>query len=199
MKKTILFLFYCVSGFLYAQDIRDSSHFVFNFNLAYSKIEPYFDEGFQEKDVYYTGNGDIGLETGYEFRLAKYFSITPYLGFNRNGWSWDYNGHSGKISFFNPYAKLSLNFHIMRNVYAGFGGYYGRPFYFGGELDGKSTTKDMPYTAAHSYGFFYSLGYSVHKNFRVGIQHTLYVLESEESVIYHQTIQSFGLVITYML
>lgn len=199
-KKALAFLsFLILTVSSYAEDAAQS-RFVAGAIISHSTIKSYEEDYTNtSSELSYYGNGYVSLEAGYEFRLGKYFSLTPYLNLNRNGWSWDYNGHAGHISYFNPNLKLAGTVYIMRRFNLSFGGYYGRPFYFWGELDGESTTDDMSYTDTHSYGGFYSVGFAPWEHFRIGIIHSIELLESESSDYYTQDVQALGLCVTYMM
>jgi hypothetical protein len=151
-----------------------------------------------ESSAKFCGNGDLHILGGWEFRPVSWFSMSPALVFERNGWSWDRAGHEGSISYFNPYLRLSLDFHV-KGVVASVGGSYGRPVFFWGELDGKETTTDDSLDMDYSGSIFYSIGYTIKDRYRVGLiqrMDGLYISDHEK----YETVRVFmiGAFFTYL-
>ena len=155
MKKFLLILLLPLLAF--ASEYK--SRFFAGGIIAYSKIR---------KTAEFCGNGNIQVLGGWEFRPIRWLSLSPAIVFERNGWSWDRAGHTGSISYFNPYFRLGLGVHI-RDFVFGAGGSYGRPFFFGGELDGKKTTSGEFVGVDYSGSMFFSGGYVIKDHYRVGL------------------------------
>lgn len=185
MKKFLLILL--LPALMFASEYK--SRFFAGGIIAHSKIE---------SSAKLCGNGDIHVLGGWEFRPVSWFSLSPALVFERNGWSWDRAGHKGSISYFNPYLRLSLDFHV-KGVVASVGGSYGHPFFFWGELDGEKTTTGDALDADYSGSIFYSIGYTIKDRYRVGLiqrMDGLYLSDHEK----YQTLRNFmiGLFFTYL-
>ena len=149
---------------LFAQNVESpKSRFIVQADLDYTKLFVTKDENT------FNGNGDIWLQFGREFRFSKFFSWTPSIGLNRNGWSFERVGHIGSISYITPYVSASLNMHIFDIGYVDAGMYYGRATFCFGEVDGKNTTEDDDYFVTYNIGFFTHAGAEFLKNFRVGL------------------------------
>ena len=185
MKKFLLILL--LTTLIFASEYK--SRFFAGGIIAHSKIET---------TASFCGNGDFHILGGWEYRPVSWFSLTPALVFERNGWSWDRAGHEGSISYFNPYLRLSLDFHI-KDVVVSVGGSYGRPFFFWGELDGKKTTTDDSLDMDYSGSIFYSIGYTIKDRYRVGLiqrMDGLYISDHEK----YETVRVFmiGAFFTYL-
>ena len=63
-----------------------------------------------ESSAKFCGNGDLHILGGWEFRPVSWFSMSPALVFERNGWSWDRAGHEGSISYFKRQVTPCLFF-----------------------------------------------------------------------------------------
>lgn len=176
MKKFLLFVLLPILAL--ASDLK--SQFFTGFSALHSKI------GFYENGkTSYFGNGDFHIYGGYELRIAKWFSMSPAIDIERNGWSWDRTGHKGEISYLNPSLRLSLDFHLT-DFFAGIGGSYGFPFYYGAKKDGKSSTKEAAARLSYSVMLFYSLGYTIKQHYRVGLFQAfegLYGTDSDHDVV----------------
>ncbi len=159
MKKFLLIIL--LPTLVFASDYK--SRFYAGGSISHSKISV----SGNGPNGSFCGNGDIHVYGGWEYRLARWFSLSPALGFERNGWSWERAGHEGSVSYFNPYLRLSFDFHV-HDFYMNFGGAFGFPFYFGGELDGKNTSDDFPKDFMYSVQLFYSIGYTIKDHYRVG-------------------------------
>ena len=177
MKKFLLILL--LPTLIFASEYR--SHFFAGGSISHSKISVSGIDG-NVPDESFCGNGDVHVYGGWEYRPARWFSLSPALGFERNGWSWKRAGHEGSISYFNPYLRLSLDFHV-KGVVVSVGGSYGRPVFFWGELDGKETTTDDSLDMDYSGSIFYSIGYTIKEHYRVGLiqrRDGLYISDHEK-------------------
>lgn len=189
MKKFLLILL--LPTLIFASEYR--SHFFAGGSISHSKISVSGIDG-NVPDGSFCGNGDVHVYGGWEYRPARWFSLSPALGFERNGWSWKRAGHEGSISYFNPYLRLSFGFHVY-DFYMNLGGAFGFPFYFGGELDGKNTSDDIPKDFMYSVQLFYSIGYTIKDHYRVGfIQGSEGLLERSHDVL----ILPLGVFFTYL-
>ena len=180
MKKFLLLLLLPVLAF--ANDYK--SRFFAGGMIAPSKVEvEYLNRENTESswdwggESSYSGFGNVHVYGGWEFRPFSWLSLSPALGFNRNGWSWERTGHTGGISYFESYLRLELAFHIM-DFYMGGGGTYGLAYFFWGEEDGKSTTEDLSQDCEYTASGFYTLGYTIKQHYRVGFILGLDYIES---------------------
>lgn len=178
VKRLLLIALFAVTS-LFAQNGVPStelpkSRFVAQTEFYYSKLSIF------RESLTFNGNGDFWLQFGREFRFAKYFSWTPSIGFNRNGWSFERAGHSGKMSFVVPYVSFSINAHPFDIGYVDLGLHYGRLTYCFGELDGKNTTKDDTYFSSYSHGFYTHIGADFLEHFRAGLVYRHTFIDSDD-------------------
>lgn len=203
MKKFLLILL--LPLVVFANDYK--SHFFAGGIVAFSKVDafisgdayvPGVEGAWDYNQADYAGNGDVHIYGGWEFRPLSWFSLSPAIGAERNGWSWDHSGHKGCMSYFNPYIRLGVGFHIM-NVFMEVAGTYGFPIYFWGELDGESTTEDMSQENAWSSMGMFSIGYTIKEHYRVGLTMGENYLESElDGRMTQLHVEMMGLFLTYL-
>lgn len=174
MKKFLLFILLPV--LVFASDFK--SHFFAGVSAFHSKIYLPGNDATDYAATYYFGNGDFHVYSGYEFRPVRWFSLSPIIDVERNGWSWERAGHEGEISYLNPSLRLSFDFHLS-DFLVGFGGAYGLPFFYGAEKNGKSAAEEA-LTLDFSLTFFYSLGYTIKDHYRVGFVQGFEVLYPSE-------------------
>lgn len=163
MKKFLLILI--LPTLLLANDYKSS--FFAGGKFVFSVIGV-SDQSIAGDPAEYLGNGDFHVYGGWEYRPLSWISLSPALGFQRNGWSWNHTGYKGRISYFNTYLQLGLGFHI-RNFYISFGGACGMPFLFWGELNGENTTKNMSQGLDYNGSGFFTVGYTIKEHYRVGL------------------------------
>lgn len=185
MNRRVLAAIFLLAISLFAQDSgAPKSHFVTQVEGAYSKI--YFS---RDGDYNYRGNGYFLAQFGREFRLAKYFSLTPLVGVARNGWSFEHIGKEGRISLVDPFISASVNAHPFVFGYVDFGFKLGFPTYCFGNIDGQKTTVDFPYFGAKSVEYYLHAGADFKKNFRGALAFRFTVVDADS----YPTIDFFSL------
>ena len=94
--------------------------------------------------------------------------MTPSIGLNRNGWSFERAGHSGSISYIVSYVSVAFGLHPGM-FFIDVGMHYGRATFCFGEVDGKSSTDDDSYFSEGSTGYFAHVGIDFLDHFRAGL------------------------------
>ena len=156
---------------LYAQSELSKSRFIVQADLNYTKL--YVSQAehsyYSKYKQTFNGNGDFWLQFGREFRFVKgRLSLTPSIGLNRNGWSFERAGHSGSISYIVPYVSVAFGLHPGM-FFIDVGMHYGRATFCFGEVDGKSSTDDDSYFSEGSTGYFAHVGIDFLDHFRAGL------------------------------
>ena len=150
------------------------------------------------KNATFSGFWNIHIYGGWEFRPLSWVSLSPAIGFNRNGWSWDRAGHTGGISYVEPYLRLELLFHI-KDFYLGGGGTYGYATFFWGEQDGKNTTENMSQDCKYTTSGYYTMGYTIKEHYRVGLNIGLDYIETDlDSFLTQIHVNYTGISFTYL-
>ena len=160
-RSFIVVLLAIVSSFA-RNEKSPKSHFVVQTELNYTKL-------YVKDDYTFNGNGDFWLQFGLEFRFVKgRLSLTPSIGLNRNGWSFERAGHSGSISYIVSYVSVAFGLHPGM-FFIDVGMHYGRATFCFGEVDGKSSTDDDSYFSEGSTGYFAHVGIDFLDHFRAGL------------------------------
>jgi len=174
MKKILFVLFaLLLTSATFADDHK--SHWLVGGDINFSVVE--VNPNTTGNRVYFYGNGDFLVRGGYEFRLLNWLSVSPAIGVERNGWSWDHSGSEGSISYLYPFVEGRVNFHVM-GAHLSLGGSYGIPLFVWGDLDGKNTTGDLG-LSLYGMSFFYDVGYTIKDHHRVGLGQKIFYAEQE--------------------
>ena len=172
LARSFIVVLFAVASLFAQNENSFKSRFIVQTELNYTKL-------YVKDDYTFNGNGDIWLQIGREFRFSRFFSWTPSIGLNRNGWSFKRKGHTGNISYITPYVSASLNLHFFDIGYVDAGMYYGRATFCFGEEDGENTTDDDDYFVTYNIGFFTHAGVEFLKNFRAGLVWRYALMDSE--------------------
>lgn len=148
------------------------SRFIVQTELNYTKINLHNKWSFSpdKNNFTFNGNGDFWIQFGREFRFVKQrISLTPSIGLNRNGWSFERAGHTGSISYIAPYVSAAFGLHPGK-AFLDIGMNFGFATFCFGEIDGKSSTDDEDYFAYYSMGYFTHIGIDFLDQFRAGLE-----------------------------